>query len=531
MAQAMNKKNHFQNPYKGKTDVWTTSFFLLLFLLSVKGIAQDGALDISFGINGKVLTPIGPSDDTANAVALQPDGKILVAGSSYTGSGYSLGVVRYNPDGSLDDAFGDSGKVITNLSSEEDLNAIALQSDGKIVVAGFVTVNNYSKFLMLRYLSSGAPDTAFGNFGNVVTPIGNFNSRARAMVIQPDGKIVLAGRASVGSYDDFAAARYNPDGSIDQTFGNAGIVTTPIGTNSDTAYSVALQNDGKIVVGGTTYNGTNYDFAIVRFNAGGSLDDTFDSDGKVSTGFDSNNDTILAVAIQDDGKIVGAGVSGIYPGTDFALARYNPDGSLDMDFGSAGKVVTAFGPYDDSAYGVALQSDGKIVAAGYRAASVNNNKDFAVARYNADGALDDTFGTGGMVITPVANSNDVASGVAIQDDGKIVVAGASYNVSDTDFAVVRYNAGLLASVSFKGIDRITVSPNPAHPDSKLNFNASLDDVTVIFTNALGQQVKKADHFSGESINIEGAAFTSGFYLMQISKGNEIVAEIKLIVTD
>jgi len=202
-----------------------------------------------------------------------------------------------------------------------------------------------------------------------------------SVALQPDGKIVVAGYAG----GDFALARYNSDGALDTSFGSGGKVTTDFGGSyHPDGFSVALQPDGKIVVAG--YAGG--DFALARYNSDGALDTSFGSGGKVTTDF-GGSDAGYSVALQPDGKIVVAG----YAGLDFALARYNSDGALDTSFGTGGKVTTDFSGGRDVGYSVALQPDGKIVVAGYAGV------DFALARYNSDGALDTSFGSGGKVTT------------------------------------------------------------------------------------------------------------------------------------
>jgi uncharacterized delta-60 repeat protein len=214
----------------------------------------------------------------------------------------------------------------------------------------------------------------------VTTEVGSSDDRAYSVAIQSDGKIVVAGfeRNGISNFD-FALVRYNTDGSLDTNFDSDGKVTTAIGSGTDSAYSVAIQSDGKIVVAGYSDNGSNDDFALVRYNTDGSLDTNFDSDGKVTTEVGSSDDYAESVAIQSDGKIVAAGYSSNGGNNDFALVRYNTDGSLDTSFDSDGKVTTAIGSASDFARSVAIQSDGKIVVAGY--SDNGSNADFALVRY------------------------------------------------------------------------------------------------------------------------------------------------------
>ncbi|MFN7627146.1 MAG: VCBS domain-containing protein, partial [Pirellula sp.] len=252
---------------------------------------------------------------------------------------------------------------------------------------------------------------------------------------QSDGKILIGGQARIGSTDDFALIRYNTDGSLDTTFGTGGKVTTTVGTGHDYGYSVKLQADGKIVVGGYATS-SSADFALIRYNANGSLDTSFGNGGKVTTAIGVSTDQGYSIAIQPDGKVVFAGYATIGSTADFALVRYNADGTLDTTFGAGGLVTTAIGTGADYARSVAVQSDGKILIGGY--ARIGSTDDFALARYNADGSLDASFGTGGIITTAIGTGSDWGYSVTMQPDGKIVVAGVA-TFSNYDFALIRYN--------------------------------------------------------------------------------------------
>src|SRR5437870_4521249 len=266
----------------------------------------------------------------------------------------------------------------------------------------------------------GDLDATFGTGGRVLTDFGG-GAGARALALQADGRIVVAGRSRVAVGDDFALARYNPNGSLDSSFGSGGRVLTDFGLD-DEARAVVLQADGKIVVAGG-FGGAF--FALARYNADGTLDPSFGSEGRVFTNF-GGRDGARALALQADGKIVATGFASSDFGTRrrFALARYNPDGSLDR------QVVTSFADRDEAS-ALALQSARKIVVAGFSEAG--GRHDFALARYNPDGTLDLTFGTGGKVTTDFGGFDD-AFALALQTDGKIVVAGSD----GSDFALARY---------------------------------------------------------------------------------------------
>jgi len=429
----------------------------LVSLLAPFAYGAAGDLDLSFGTGGKVVTSIGSgTSDVGYSVVVQSDGKIVVAGSSGNDSTFprtplDFALVRYTSSGALDSSFGTGGKVTTNFGSGDDVAYSAVvQSDGKIVVAGYSTptLGGNEDFALVRYTADGALDSSFGTGGKVTTPIGSSDDYGYSVAVQSDGKIVVAGYSYIGDAD-FALVRYTSSGALDMSFGTGGKVTTPIGDGPDLGRSVALQSDGKIVVAGSSWIGSNYDFALVRYTADGALDKSFGTGGKVTTPIGTFHDVGRSVSVQSDGKIIVAGYAQI-SGTsyDIALVRYTASGALDVSFGIGGKVTTDFGPTypkDEYGYSMVLQSDGRIVVTGYSDDGPTvppSPRDLVLVRYKANGALDTRFGTGGTVTTPIDTGNDRGYSVAVQSDGKIVVAGFSENGSDTaDIAVVRYEAG------------------------------------------------------------------------------------------
>ncbi|MDB2644240.1 delta-60 repeat domain-containing protein [Luminiphilus sp.] len=410
-------------------------FSLLITVGAHRVVAADGDLDTTFGTGGKVTTDIG-SDDAASSVALQSDGKIVAAGYSFIASSYDFALVRYDADGTPDTSFGTGGQVTTEVGSGNDRAfSVAIDSDGKIVVAGYSRGSTDDDFALVRYDADGTPDTTFDGDGKVTTEVGSGNDRAFSVAIDSDGKIVVAGYSRNDSNDyDFALVRYDANGSLDTSFGTGGKVTTAISSGNDYARSVVIQSDGKIVAAGYSDNtGGFYDFALVRYDADGDLDTTFDGDGKVTTAIGSGYDVAYSVAIQSDDKIVAAGSSS----GDFALVRYDSDGTLDTSFNSGVKVTTPIGGNTDRAYSVAIQADGKIVVGGNSYGDGDINADFALARYNTNGSLDNNFGIDGKVTTAIGSGDDFAKSVDIQPDGNIVVAGYSRG-GDVGFALARY---------------------------------------------------------------------------------------------
>ncbi len=404
--------------------------------------SNSGFPDTSFGTNGVVKTSIGSGNDYATAMEIQSDGKIVVAGYSHNGSKYVFALVRYNVDGSVDEDFGSDGKVTTAIgSSDAAAYALAIQSDLKIVVAGVSSNGSNNDFTVARYNTNGTPDTSFGTGGVVTTAIGSADDVANTLGIQADGKIVVAGYSRSGSNNVFAVVRYESNGSPDESFGTNGIVTTAIGASYDVAYTLGIQSDGKIVVAGVTYkdiiNDSNNDFAVVRYESNGTLDTGFGTGGIVTTAIGSEDDIAYALAIQSDGKILVAGTSNNGSNNDFAIVKYTTTGSLDTTFGPNhnGKVTTPVGDNFAAASALVVQSDKKIMVAGISYDAFNS--DFALVRYKEDGSLDTGFYAGGIVTTSIGSGLDVVGAVRLQS-GKIVVAGYTYNGSNYDFALIRY---------------------------------------------------------------------------------------------
>ena len=294
----------------------------------------------------------------------------------------------------------------------------------------------------------GDLDTTFSSDGIVLTDLGSTLDSGEAVLVQLDGKIVVAGSSRLGLNTVIGVTRYDFDGSLDTDFDLDGIVTTPILGVDDAAFAVTIQSDQKILVGGRSWNGVDFDFALVRYETDGSLDTSFGINGIVTTSFSSgSNDGAFAIALQSDGKILLAGFTASGGDEDFALARYDTDGSLDLGFDGDGLVTTDIAGFFDRALAMAVQSDGGILLAG---SAFNNNadEDVAVVRYLTTGGLDTAFGTSGRVIIDFVSSNERATGVALQGNGRIVLAGSTRSGTDSDFLALRLLVGGAADTSF-----------------------------------------------------------------------------------
>jgi len=398
----------------------------------------------SLVVFGNTAAAAGSSAVGNNSVAALRDGKIIVAGSAQVGGVDQFALVRYNSDGSLDTTLNGSGKVTTPVGTGTCKGeGVALQDDGKIVVVGYsFNASDQSCFTVLRVHRGRKPDTSFGDAGKVTTSVGGKNDSAESVALQEDGKIVVAGYTVAPGNNDFAVARYNANGTLDTSFNGTGKATADF-SELDHGRSVAVQREGKIVVAGYTTKSyeSKKECALACFKANGSLDTSFNGTGKVTTNFGGDgNAEGRSVAVQTDGKIVVVGYATAGSTEKFALARYNADGTLDTSFGDSGRVMTDVSISGSNATGVALQKDGKIVVAGYAVKNSGTGYDFACVRYNTDGKVDQSFGDGGKIMTSVGQGDGKANSLAVQD-GKITVVG-NFHVPitghvDLDFGAIQ----------------------------------------------------------------------------------------------
>src|SRR6478672_2101288 len=364
----------------------------------------DGSLDKSFNGTGKVITGVGDGDCKAEGLALQSDGKIVVAGYSFKPGGKDRAeftVLRYNPDGTLDSGFGESGKVTSEIGASSDsASSLALQDDGKIVVAGDTLAPYINDFAVARYNANGSLDTSFNGTGKASADFGKIDY-GQSVAVHGDGRIVVAGYSTSESNKECALACFKANGSLDTSFNGTGKVTTAFGGDGNAeGRSVAVQTDGKIVVTGYATVGGVQEFAVERYKTDGALDASFGGTGRVLTAVGISGSNATGAAMQKDGKILVAGYAVNNSGRiyDFACLRYNADGSLDQSFGDHGKVTTDVG--DGKASSLAVQ-DNKIIVAG--SAYDGGNNEFAVVRYNASGKLDTSFNSAGSVLTAVGS--------------------------------------------------------------------------------------------------------------------------------
>ncbi len=408
------------------------------------GYAAPGDFDPSFGAGGKVFMPVNQSP---SRVQIQPDGKIVTLSYNYWDDSYSV-FSRRNADGSPDIAFGNGGYV----ESDPQFGIVfdfVIQPDGKILGVGERFYGQPERFAVFRFNSNGTPDSGFGTDG-VVTPPFNYGPRTAGtgVALQQDGKIVAKGMADTFQGGRFLIVRYHSDGMLDTSFGTNGIVDeTAVGLGEE---KMLVQPDGRLIVSGWRF--------IARYNSNGTPDNSFGTDGKVYADVDN-------MELQADRKIVVITWAS-------QLKRFNPEGTVDTSFGVNGVVsITELEP--GTAYGASgaftVQKNGKILVAGSR------NNSFAIVRYNPDGIIDTTFGTNGLVITPLGNSSSYSriSAITLQPDGNIVSAGNFWTSSAAgNIALVRY-------LSDAATER-TVGGRVMTPDGR-----GLRNATVSMTDSLG----------------------------------------------
>ncbi len=434
-----------KNLFKNKSFSTSAIAIIISCFFGFYSFAQlPGTLDSSFGGTGIVMINNGINENFATSVEVQNDGKIVVCGLS----GSDILLTRFKTNGIPDSSFGNEGKVIyTNANSF----SLAIQNDGKIIVGGSSGTGVNSVFIGIRFNSNGMPDTTFGIMGKTVIPIGNNDATCYSVALQADGKIVLAGSSFNGLISNLALVRLTNQGIIDSTFGINGIVVNTLGDGESFAQTLLIQPDGKIVAGGCSqlFNGTNYiyQFCLVRFDSSGNLDMSFGTNG-LSALYPGIG---TSVVLQNDGKILLAGRCHISSADYATIIRFNTDGSIDPLFGNNGILSTSIVMGDFAK--VKIYSNSEIVIT----SSSDNGSDFdiAVGRYHMDGSPDISFGTNGKVITAIGSNNEHSNCLAIQNDGKIVVAGSTRNspIANSVFIILRYFGGYIPA-------EVTTDPLP-----------------------------------------------------------------------
>ncbi|HEX3831482.1 MAG TPA: delta-60 repeat domain-containing protein [Solirubrobacteraceae bacterium] len=437
----------------------TAAVMMALITMARAAAATPGDLDPAYGTGGKTTVSFA-ADDLAFASALQSDGSLITVGSTSGAGGHDMAVSRLTPSGAPDPAFGSGGKVTIDFAGGDDTAfAVALAPDGTIIVAGQTSGGaGGSQFAIARLTAGGALDPSFGTGGEATVDFGGTKDGATGAFVTSTGQIVLTGFTDPGGAgDDFAAARLNADGSLDATFGNAGRTTVDFGGN-DSGEAAALTPAGQIIISGDTSASGGGDFAVTRLTAAGALDTSFGTGGKAVVDF-GGDDSANAVALQSDGGIVLAGqTTAGTGGGDFAVARLTAAGALDTSFGTSGKTLVDFSG-TDRGFGVALAPDGGAVVVG--ASAITGAGTYAIAHLTVAGALDPAFGTGGKATVDFGDGHgDTGRAVAVGPDGKILVSGTTGNLQFGTARLLGVTGGAGTGTGPGGTTPISFPPNP-----------------------------------------------------------------------
>lgn len=418
--------------------------FILLLLLALSATAQPGALDAGFGNNGYAAFNSAAFIDVGRAIVQQPDGKLVAAGyyRNYPEAPRYL-AVRFTASGQRDLSFGNGGMAEMDLIGEA--SGLALQADGRIVIAGsHSSFTSPSNFTAVRLMADGTLDPSFGVNGVVAVSLNAGQAVCGAMALQPDGKIVLAGHIENGGDTDVFLLRINTDGSLDASFGNGGRVQIPLMPRNEID-AMQIQPDGRILLGGSAGVPDNSDWLLLRLLPDGAPDLSFGQSGVVISSISGSfaPEYLNGLSLQPGGKIVAAGAFfDEFFNLRVALARYLPDGTLDINFGQGGKVLPAIPGFGNRLNGVAMQPDGKILAAGF----VNPDLEDAnllLLRFQPDGSFDTGFGNGGIVESGMSAEAEYGYALILQSDNKIIVAGSFFDTNgEEQVLLARFESGL-----------------------------------------------------------------------------------------
>ena len=520
----------FRPPRLRLAPVLALSVAALVLLPSTQALAAPGDLDLDFNGLGYNVTDVGKQGQ-AYDVAIDSNNKVVVAGFAYSGATRSreFAISRYNEDGSLDLSFDGDGMVQTDLGGvgrDDTVNAVTIQPNDKIVVAG-TTVDaslpaGTADFAVARYEATGALDTSFGGGdGSVTIDFAGADDVGNGIAIDTGGDIAVVGSAHTAGTVDIAVARLDSNGTLDGSFDGDGLVSTDVNGGGDVANDVAFDSNHKIVAVGAGAGAKNRDFALARYKADGSLDDTFGVNGKVST---AGTDRALAMTIDDSGDIV---VAGSYfniqtRNLDFGLARYNSNGILDSSFGSEGTGKLNVPMRDGGqAEGVAIDSAGHILVGGF--ASNGSDRDFALARLDSNGTLSTTFGTGGRVFTNVG-PNDSGRGVAVDPSERIVIGGYTNAGANAGFAAVRY-----VSEGYRPDGLVKKASVAAYSGDDV-YNSTGNGQTVLTKTKRGRlatfQLKVQNDGTGsDAVTVDGCSSSKGFVVTYANGVNDITADV------
>ena len=407
----------------------------VLALAAPPANAHPGALDAFFSDDG--IQTAFPNGAVAYAVAIDHHDRIVIAGSTLAAHP-DIALARFTPSGRLDTTFGQGGKVVTDLGANDYAFDLAVQDDGGIVVVGERRAAASDRFVVQRYRPNGTLDPGFANAGTALTGFGRRFQGATAVAIAPGGRIVVAGSTSNGVTSRSAMARYLTDGRLDRSFGDDGRLTIDVSPSAEQFTDVMIQPDGSIVAVGWAEVSLVPVFSAVRSTTDGRLDPAFARDGIARIDVASGADRGRAAVLQADGKLVIVGGVSAGGRDEWGVVRLGPHGRLDPTFGGHGELVTGFGPGFDEANAVAVQGNGKLLVAGRIRDDEHRKDDMGLLRLKPGGGHDRAFAAGGRALTDVAGGSDAARDLTIASNGKIVVTGEATVDRIRRFVVARY---------------------------------------------------------------------------------------------
>lgn len=495
-------------------------FSVLLSCFFGHSVAQPGFLDGAFSQNG--LQTIGTSSNAEHGrvVLIQSDGKVVVAGYSYNGSDNQMFVYRCFPNGDPDTDFGTNGWKDLDLGPSNDrLFGGVLQPDGKMVFVGPTDVNGTDGFGVYRLNPDGSWDDTFDNDGIAIYNPSGISDIPVAVDIQQDGRIVIFG--TTVTTNDYVAAvmRLNSNGSIDQSFSGDGLAITPFSNIVDLVGSGLIQSDGKIIVAGNTAGSIGWEFAMARINPNGSLDNSFGTNGTIHYQLGISGSFCRHVALQPDGKIIAVGESGQTSGSVYTIARFNQDGTYDTSFGVGGVVYHSITAGNDIGQRVLIQPDGKLIVIGNSAMS---SQDISLSRFLADGTVDTDFGSAGSVITPIGTSDDFAYAATFDANGDIWVVGEVAIMASFDVFIAKYKNDLNLGITSESTEPpISVYPNPVRDQLFVEFDVERKSmVGISLFDGCGRMVKTASSGStavgSQRFTLDVSDLKSGTYLLSVN---------------
>ncbi|MBK8500406.1 MAG: hypothetical protein IPL52_16695 [Flavobacteriales bacterium] len=515
-----------------------TSVPIALLAASFALAQQPGDLDLSFSGDGMATAHFAPIGvDYAQGVAIQPNGRILVVGSTQQDLPTSIALARFMPDGTLDPDFGNGGQVVTSIGAGPDLvsdaaMAVALQPNGRIVVAGYSFENGSGdRFVVARYLEDGTLDSGFGTNGMQINALLN-GGRFTSVAIRDDGYIVAGGVVNEApSNEMFIAARYTPSGTPDTSFDGDGFAFIDITPDDDAASDIALEPGGSMLITGYCGLGTDMDLALVRLSANGSLDPSLAGDGIVIQQLSTDQDAGYTVLRQPaDGKILVGGVTTFMPMVFMVVARYNTDGSLDNTFAGDG-IYQSPHPGLNFPGNMVLAPDGRIVIGGTWATN------FLVAVVNPDGTADTGFDDDGVVTTSFG-TNAYGNDLALDGNGKAVLVGSSgQGATFNDFVVMRYHTGFNVGLDERIVAGMAIQacPNPAGDAVELRYALSqADHVSIALLDAQGRAMYPPVKVAGQAVGEQRVwlplsdALANGAYTISITGGRGALGSVRLV---